>query len=85
MSHGAVEATALEVLAAKKPGRRLDTNVEFYTALALQALGIPRAAFTALFAMGRVVGWCAHIMEQEQTGRLIRPSADYVGPEVSAA
>jgi len=81
----AVEATALAVLAAKKPGRRLDTNVEFYTALALQALGIPRAAFTALFAMGRVVGWCAHIMEQERTGRLIRPSADYVGPEVSAA
>ncbi len=74
-----VEATAKAVLKELKPHRPLDTNVEFYTALLLEALAIPRAAFTPTFAVGRVAGWTAHIMEQEATGRLIRPSARYVG------
>lgn len=74
-----VEATAKAVLKELKPHRPLDTNVEFYTALLLEALAIPRAAFTPTFAIGRVAGWTAHIMEQEATGRLIRPSARYVG------
>jgi len=74
-----VEATAKAVLKELKPHRPLDTNVEFYTALLLEALAIPREAFTPTFAVGRVAGWTAHVMEQEATGRLIRPSARYVG------
>jgi citrate synthase len=76
----AVERTALKVLERRKPGRRLDTNVEFYTALLLDALGIPREGFTPLFAAGRAAGWAAHAIEQSRTGRIIRPQSRYVGP-----
>ncbi|HEV7345185.1 MAG TPA: citrate synthase/methylcitrate synthase [Devosia sp.] len=76
----AVEASALAQLRLKKPDRPLDTNVEFYTALLLEALGFPRDAFTCVFAMGRVGGWIAHAREQAATGRLIRPMSVYVGP-----
>jgi citrate synthase len=76
----AVEAAALGVLARRKPGRRLDTNVEFYTALLLEALGIPRSGFTPLFAAGRSAGWAAHAVEQQSAGRIIRPQSRYVGP-----
>jgi citrate synthase len=76
-----VEAEALAILAKHKPGRRLDTNVEFYTALLLEALAIPRDSFTNVFAVGRVAGWSAHILEQDRIGRLIRPQSNYVGPE----
>ncbi|MCC2653706.1 MAG: citrate synthase/methylcitrate synthase [Microvirga sp.] len=75
----AVEATALKVLERRKPGRRLDTNVEFYTAILLDALGIPREGFTPLFAAGRSAGWVAHAIEQTRTGRIIRPQSRYVG------
>jgi citrate synthase len=75
-----IEKSAIAALRRHKPGRRLDTNVEFYTALLLEALEIPRSAFTALFAVGRVAGWCAHIFEQEKGGRIIRPQSNYVGP-----
>ncbi len=78
---GATEAAALEALGRKKPDRPLDTNVEFYTALLLEALGFPRTAFTCVFAMGRMGGWIAHAREQVLTGRLIRPKSIYVGPE----
>lgn len=78
-----VERTALDVLAKHKPDRRLDTNVEFYTALLLEALRIPREAFTAVFAMGRVAGWTAHHYEQQREGRLMRPLSAYVGPAVN--
>ena len=54
--------------------------MEFYTALLLEALGFPRAAFTCVFAMGRMGGWMAHAREQALTGRLIRPKSVYVGP-----
>jgi len=81
----AVEAAALEILKAHKPGRPLDTNVEFYTALLLEALGIPPAAFTCIFATGRVAGWIAHAREQLAGGRLIRPQSHYVGPTPRAA
>ena len=74
------EADAIAILARVKPGRRLDTNVEFYTALLLEALAIPRAAFTAIFAVGRMAGWTAHALEQARDGRLIRPLSRYVGP-----
>jgi len=75
----AVEATALKVLQRRKPGRRLDTNVEFYTAILLDALGVPREGFTPLFAAGRTAGWVAHAIEQTRTGRIIRPQSRYVG------
>ena len=79
-----VEQGAIAALRRHKPGRRLDTNVEYYTALLLEALEIPREAFTALFAVGRVAGWCAHVFEQEKGGRMIRPQSSYVGPRPSA-
>jgi citrate synthase len=75
-----VEAYARDALARSKPGRRLDTNVEFYTAILLGALKIPREAFTPIFAVGRAAGWIAHAIEQRRTGRLLRPSSAYVGP-----
>lgn len=74
-----VEKSAIAALRKRKPGQRLDTNVEYYTALLLEALDVPRSAFTALFAVGRVAGWCAHIFEQERDGRIIRPQSNYVG------
>jgi citrate synthase len=74
-----VEATALRLLHERKPDRRLDTNVEFYTALLLHGLGMPTGLFTPTFAIGRVAGWTAHALEQLATGRLIRPQSEYVG------
>jgi citrate synthase len=76
----AVEAAVLAVLEARKPGRSLQTNVEFYTALLLEALGFKPEAFTCVFAVGRTAGWLAHAREQVAGGRLIRPSSVYVGP-----
>jgi len=76
----AVEAAALALLKRKKPDRPLETNVEFYTALLLEALGFPRSSFTCVFTMGRTGGWIAHALEQAATGRLIRPQSRYVGP-----
>jgi citrate synthase len=75
-----VEATALRLLRERKPDRRLDTNVEFYTALLLHGIGLPRELFTPVFAVGRVAGWTAHCLEQLRDGRLIRPQAEYTGP-----
>ena len=76
-----VEQTALRVLEEHKPGRGLRTNVEFYTALVLQSLGLKPRAFVALFACGRVAGWCAHVIEQHAEDHLIRPQSEYVGPQ----
>ena len=76
----AVEATALRLLRERKPDRRLDTNVEFYTALLLHGLGLPSELFTPTFAVGRVLGWSAHCLEQLRDGRLIRPQSAYIGP-----
>lgn len=81
----AVEAAALAILAERKPERSLQTNVEFYTALLLEALQFPPAAFTCVFAMGRVGGWLAHAREQLAGGRLIRPQSVYVGPKPQKA
>lgn len=77
----AVEHAALAILRERKPGRSLETNVEFYTALLLEALGFPPEAFTCVFALGRTTGWLAHAREQIETGRLIRPQSVYVGPQ----
>jgi citrate synthase len=76
----AVETAALAVLRERKPGRSLQTNVELYTALLLEALAFPSAAFTCVFAMGRSAGWIAHAREQLAGGRLVRPQSRYVGP-----
>ena len=76
-----VEHTALRVLEERKPGRGLRTNVEFYTALVLQALGLKPSQFVALFACGRVAGWCAHVIEQHAEDHLIRPQSEYIGPK----
>ncbi len=81
----AVEHAALELLSRNKPGRPLLTNLEFYTALLLEALGFPREAFTCVFAAGRAGGWVAHAREQVLRGRLIRPLSRYVGPRPSEA
>jgi citrate synthase len=81
----AVEAAALAILKAKKPDRSLQTNVEFYTALLLEALAFPPDAFTCVFAAGRSAGWVAHAREQVAGGRLIRPQSVYVGPAPLAA
>ncbi len=76
----AVERAAVELLAKRYPGRRLDTNVEFYTAILLDALGFPRELFTPTFAVARVAGWLAHADEQLRGGRILRPRQHYVGP-----
>ena len=75
----AVETTVLSVLEEVKPGRNLRTNVEFYTALVLQSIGLPPSMFVALFACGRSAGWCAHVIEQHAEDHLIRPQSEYIG------
>ncbi|MDH7974785.1 citrate synthase/methylcitrate synthase [Sphingomonas sp. AR_OL41] len=75
-----VEAVALDILRQHKPERVLETNVEFYTALLLEAVGFPPDVFTGVFAMGRTAGWIAHAREQALTGRLIRPQSRYIAP-----
>ena len=66
-----VERTALRLLAEHRPGRNLQTNVEFYTALLLHGVGLPTELFTPTFAAGRVAGWTAHCFEQRTLDRLI--------------
>jgi citrate synthase len=75
----AVETAALAELAARKPDRVLATNVEFWAAVVLDTAEVPPELMTPLFACARTAGWSAHILEQQRTGRLIRPSAAYVG------
>ena len=75
-----VETTAIRLLEEYKPGRRLQTNVEFYTALLLHGIGFDVPLFTPTFAMSRISGWIAHAMEQRAANRIIRPQSVYVGP-----
>jgi citrate synthase len=74
-----VEGTAVTLLEEYKPGRNLQTNVEFYTALLLHGLGLETVLFTPTFAISRAAGWIAHCLEQQQYGRLIRPQSAYIG------
>ncbi len=76
----AVEAVALRLLEEYKPGRNLQTNVEFYTALLLHGLELEVPLFTPTFAVSRVAGWIAHCFEQRQANRIIRPQSVYRGP-----
>jgi len=75
-----VEELALALLKEQKPGRRLYTNVEFYTAVTLSSVGLPGDLFTPTFAASRIAGWTAHILEHVANNRLIRPEAEYTGP-----
>jgi citrate synthase len=76
----ALEETTVKVLAELKPGRDLYANVELYAALILHAVDIPSEIFTPVFAVGRTSGWTAHMVEQMEDNRLIRPASIYVGP-----
>jgi citrate synthase len=76
----ALEQAALEELRSRRPDRVLETNVEFWAAIVLDFAEVPAHMFTSMFTCARTAGWSAHILEQKQTGRLIRPSAHYVGP-----
>ncbi len=72
------------MLRERKPSRALDVNVEFYTAILLEALAFPPDAFSCVFAAGRVAGWIAHAREQAANGRLIRPQSRYCGHRPSS-
>ncbi len=76
----ALERSALAELRTRKPDRVLATNVEFWSAVVLDTAGVPSELFTSMFTCARVAGWSAHILEQKREGRLIRPTAAYVGP-----
>ena len=76
----AVERVALDALRREKPGARLFTNVEYYSAVVLEGVGLPRELFTPTFAVARTAGWTAHALEQASDNRLIRPDVEYVGP-----
>jgi citrate synthase len=79
-----VEARVAAAMERVKPGRTLPPNVEIMAALLLDAVGFPREAFTPVFAVGRSAGWIAHALEQRKTGRMIRPTSRYVGPDMAA-
>ncbi|MFR0353292.1 citrate synthase 2 [Streptomyces sediminimaris] len=76
----ALEKAALEELHARRPDRVLATNVEFWAAIVLDFAEVPAHMFTSMFTCARTAGWSAHILEQKRTGRLVRPTARYVGP-----
>ncbi len=75
-----LEQAALSVLRERRPDRPIATNVEFWAALILDFAQVPTSMMPAMFTCARTAGWCAHVLEQKRTGRLIRPSARYVGP-----
>jgi citrate synthase len=75
-----LEEAALAELKARRPDRVLATNVEFWSAVVLDYASVPPDLFTPMFTCARVAGWSAHILEQKREGRLIRPTAAYVGP-----
>ena len=74
-----VEQVGLRLLAEYKPGRKLNTNVEFFAAAVMRAVGLEDDLFTPTFAVSRVVGWSAHILEQASSNRIIRPQLNYTG------
>jgi citrate synthase len=76
----ALELAALAALREREPDRVLETNVEFWAAIVLDFAGVPADLFTPMFTCARTAGWSAHILEQKRLNKIIRPSADYVGP-----
>jgi citrate synthase len=77
----ALEQAALTVLRERRPDHPIETNVEFWAAVILDFADVPPHMMPAMFSCARTAGWSAHIMEQKKTGRLVRPSARYIGPE----
>jgi citrate synthase len=76
------EEVALRLLAERHPERPNATNVDYYSAGALQAAGIPKDFFTCIFAVSRIAGWTAHVLEYMATdGRIIRPASEWIGPD----
>jgi citrate synthase len=75
-----LEQAALAELRERRPDRAIETNVEFWAAVILDFAQVPPHMMPAMFTCARTAGWCAHILEQKRTGRLVRPSARYVGP-----
>lgn len=80
----ALEKAALAELRARRPDRVLETNVEFWAAIVLDFAAVPAHMFTSMFTCARLAGWSAHILEQKRTGRLVRPSALYIGSDPRA-
>ena len=78
----ALENAALAELRARRPDRVLETNVEFWAAIVLDFAEVPADVTPVMFTCARTAGWSAHIMEQKLTGRLVRPSARYMGPSL---
>jgi citrate synthase len=76
----ALEQAALTELRERRPDRPIETNVEFWAAVILDFAEVPPHMMPAMFTCARTAGWSAHILEQKRTGRLVRPSAEYVGP-----
>jgi citrate synthase len=76
-----LEQAALKELRERRPDHPIETNVEFWAAITLDFAEVPPHMMPALFSCARTAGWCAHIMEQKKTGRLVRPSARYIGPD----
>ncbi|MCV7290486.1 citrate synthase 2 [Mycolicibacterium wolinskyi] len=81
----ALEQAALAELRERRPDRAIETNVEFWAAVILDFAQVPATMMPAMFTCGRTAGWCAHILEQKRLGKLVRPSAIYVGPEPRSA
>jgi citrate synthase len=79
-----VESRIVDLLAELKPGRNLYTNVEYWAGVAMELAGIPRPLFTPTFATSRAIGWVAHVIEQVDDGKIIRPSSRYIGPPAPA-
>jgi citrate synthase len=75
-----LEQAALAELRERRPDRAIETNVEFWAAVILDFAEVPPAMMPAMFTAARTAGWAAHVLEQKRTGRLVRPSASYVGP-----
>jgi hypothetical protein len=73
--------TAVEVERVVRANTKVYPNVDFYSGLCYHAMKIPSELFTPIFAVSRVVGWTAHVLEQWGSNRIIRPRADYTGPE----
>jgi citrate synthase len=78
---GKVERRAAAILQRRKPDRKLQANMEMDAALLLEEIGVPRDAFTPVFALGRAPSWIAHALEQQKSGRMIRPQSSYIGPK----